>query len=87
MSNLNQYRQLERAWRLVRLDGQLTMAEEVLWTETIGNVWRTLTEEERDAVEEHSLRDLAEDMVEAADRIGPLKVLNVRDIVQRNKEE
>jgi hypothetical protein len=52
-SQLNTYRQLEFAWTLARADagGKLTTAEEVMWTEAIGNVWRQLTEEEREAVE------------------------------------
>lgn len=33
------------------------------------------------------LRDIAEDMVSAADQLGPLKILNVRAIVERKRAE
>ena len=52
-SNVNRYRHLEFAWSLARVNagGRLTVAEEIVWTEAIGNIWRELTEDEREAIE------------------------------------
>lgn len=51
--NLHRYRHLEFAWTLARVNagGRLTVAEEIVWTEAIGNIWRELTDGEREAIE------------------------------------
>lgn len=50
---LSRYREIEFAWALARVSagGELSTTEEVVWTEAIGNVWRQLSEDEREAVE------------------------------------
>lgn len=70
--NLNHYRQLEFAWTLARLaaGGRLTTTEEVVWTEAIGNVWRTLTDDEKEAVEAEPPEGLTTELLDQEVELG-----------------
>ena len=51
---LERYRTLEMAWAIAReqAGGTLSTEEEVMWTERIADVWRDLSEEEQESIEQ-----------------------------------